>query len=112
MTDHDHHDHGDHRHDHEEIGHSERPGYYDVMETAVRELLIERGLIGADEIRRQIDGGMFGQTPVDGTRAIATVAGVSPAAGETVQLDLAMDEAHLFDKQGLAHHASAQGAVA
>ena len=49
---------------------------------------------------------------VDGTRAIATVAGVSPAAGETVQLDLAMDEAHLFDKQGLAHHASAQGAVA
>ena len=39
-------------------------------------------------------------------------AGVSPTAGETVQLDLAMDEAHLFDKQGLAHHASAQGAVA
>jgi multiple sugar transport system ATP-binding protein len=49
---------------------------------------------------------------VDGTRAIATVAGVSPVAGETVQLELAMDEAHLFDKQGLAHHASAQGAVA
>ena len=49
---------------------------------------------------------------VDGTRAIATVAGVSPAAGETVQLDLAMEEAHLFDKQGLAHHASAQGAAA
>jgi len=49
---------------------------------------------------------------VDGTRAIATVAGASPAAGELVQLDLVMDEAHLFDKQGLAHHAVAQGAAA
>jgi len=42
---------------------------------------------------------------VDGTRAIATVAGASPVAGESVQLSLAMEEAHLFDAQGRAHHA-------
>jgi multiple sugar transport system ATP-binding protein len=46
---------------------------------------------------------------VDGTRAIATVAGASPVAGEPVQLELAMEEAHLFDAQGRAHHALAQG---
>jgi multiple sugar transport system ATP-binding protein len=43
---------------------------------------------------------------VDGTRAIATVAGVSPAVGESVQLSLAMEEAHLFDGKGRAHHAT------
>lgn len=42
----------DHPHDHE---HDEPPGYYDVMETAVRELLIERGLIRSEEIRRQLE---------------------------------------------------------
>ena len=31
------------------------PGYYEIMETAVRELLIEKHLIGPDEIRRQIE---------------------------------------------------------
>ena len=31
------------------------PGYYEIMETAVRELLIEKRLIGPDEIRRQIE---------------------------------------------------------
>lgn len=42
----------DHPHDHE---HDEVPGYYDVMETAVRELLIEHGLIRPEEIRRQLE---------------------------------------------------------
>ena len=50
--DHDH-DH-DHAHPHAEISEG-RPGYYDIMETAVRELLIEKKLIRADEIRRQIE---------------------------------------------------------
>ena len=45
------HDHGDH-HEHPP---EERPGYYDRMETAIEELLIERHLIGPDEIRRQIE---------------------------------------------------------
>ena len=46
-----HHDH----HDHAEIDASGRPGYYDMLETAVRELLVEKKLIGPDEIRRQIE---------------------------------------------------------
>jgi len=45
----------DHDHPHAEIAQSGRPGYYDMLETAVRELLIERRLIGPDEIRRQIE---------------------------------------------------------
>ena len=45
----------EHDHPHAEIGQSERPGYYDMMETAVRELLIEKGLFEAGEIRRQIE---------------------------------------------------------
>ena len=48
----------DHHHDHDahaEIGSGARPGYYDMMETAIRELLVEKKLIGADEIRRQIE---------------------------------------------------------
>jgi nitrile hydratase alpha subunit len=42
-------------HDHSPISPDERPGYYDVMETAVRELLIGKGLITAGDIRRQIE---------------------------------------------------------
>ena len=72
MSDHDHeHDHHhDHNHDHPEISHDERPGYYDVMETALRELLIERGLIGADEIRRQIEV-LDSRTPALGAKVVA-----------------------------------------
>jgi hypothetical protein len=55
MSDHDH-DH-DHQHPHAEIIHAERPGYYDIMEAAVRELLIEKQLFGPEEIRRQSDEG-------------------------------------------------------
>lgn len=47
------HDH-DHGHDHDPIEEPE-PGYFEVMEIAVRELLVERKLIGAGEIRRQIE---------------------------------------------------------
>ena len=46
MSDHDH----DHLHDDDAP-----PGYYDVMETAVRELLIDHGLIRPEEIRRQLE---------------------------------------------------------
>ncbi len=31
------------------------PSYYEVMETSVRELLVEKQLIGADEIRRMLE---------------------------------------------------------
>src|SRR5277367_3061575 len=65
---HDHdHDHGDH---HAEIGQSSKPGYYDMLETAVRELLIERKMIGADEIRRQIEV-LESRTPALGAKVVA-----------------------------------------
>lgn len=65
--DHDH-DH-DHAHPHAEISEG-RPGYYDIMETAVRELLIEKKLIGADEIRRQIEV-LDSRSPALGAKVVA-----------------------------------------
>jgi nitrile hydratase len=65
---HDDHDHG-HDHPHAEIS-DDRPGYYDIMETAVRELLVERKLIGPDEIRRQIEV-LDSRTPALGAKVVA-----------------------------------------
>ncbi|MBN9435188.1 MAG: nitrile hydratase subunit alpha [Bosea sp.] len=48
-------DHHDHDHDHAAIEQVDRPGYYEVMETAIRELLIAKGLISAGDIRHQIE---------------------------------------------------------
>jgi len=59
-----------HHHSHTEIIDSGRPGYYEVMETAVRELLIEKHLIGPDEIRRQIEV-LDSRTPALGAKVIA-----------------------------------------
>jgi nitrile hydratase alpha subunit len=70
----------EHGHDHQphtEIRQSEPPGYYDVMETAVRELLVERKLIGPDEIRRQIEV-LDSRTPALGAKVVAR-AWVDPA---------------------------------
>ncbi|MBS7233440.1 nitrile hydratase subunit alpha [Flavobacterium psychroterrae] len=47
--------HHDHAHDHTPIIIQEKPGYYEILEISVRELLIEKGLIGADEVRKQIE---------------------------------------------------------
>jgi len=67
---HDHdHDH-DHDHPHAPITADEKPGYYDVMETAVRELLVERKLFGPDEIRRQIEV-LDSRTPALGAKVVA-----------------------------------------
>jgi hypothetical protein len=63
------HDHGQ-AHPHAEIGQSTLPGYYEIMEIAVRELLIERKVIGADEIRRQIEV-LDSRTPALGTKVVA-----------------------------------------
>jgi nitrile hydratase alpha subunit len=63
------HDH-DHDHSHAPITDDERPGYYDIMETAVRELLIEKKLFGADEIRRQIEV-LDSRTPALGAKVVA-----------------------------------------
>lgn len=63
------HDH-DHGQPHAEIAQTECPGHYDIMETAVRELLIEMGLFGADEIRRQIEV-LDSRTPALGAKVVA-----------------------------------------
>src|SRR5262249_6039267 len=71
------HDDRGHDHSHAEIGASGRPGYYDMMETAGRELLVEKQLIGADEIRRQIEV-LDSRTPALGAKVVAR-AWVDPA---------------------------------
>jgi nitrile hydratase len=66
-----HHDHDhDHDHPHAEISQTERPGFYDIMETAVRELLIEKKFFGADEIRHQIEL-LDSRTPALGAKVVA-----------------------------------------
>jgi nitrile hydratase len=68
--DHDHgHDH-DHDHSHASITRESEPGYYELMETAVRELLVERKLIDPDEIRRQIEV-LDSRTPALGAKVVA-----------------------------------------
>jgi nitrile hydratase alpha subunit len=60
-----------HPHNHTPIVASDdAPGYYEVMETAVRELLIEKQLIGPDEIRRQIEV-LDSRTPALGAKVVA-----------------------------------------
>jgi nitrile hydratase len=63
----------DHEHSHP---HPTRPdadealSYYQVMEIAVRELLIEKGVVSADDVRRQIEN-MDGRTPARGAAVVA-----------------------------------------
>jgi nitrile hydratase alpha subunit len=71
------HDHDGHDHPHAEIVGAERPGYYEIMETAVRELLIERRFFGADEIRRQLEV-LDSRPPALGAKVVAR-AWVDPA---------------------------------
>ena len=67
------HDHShDHEHDHSPI---ESPGdvppsYYEVMETSLRELLIEKQLIAPGEIRRQLEV-LDSRTPALGAKVVA-----------------------------------------
>ncbi|RUO98131.1 nitrile hydratase subunit alpha [Hyphomicrobium sp.] len=68
-TEHDH-DHNEHDHPHAEINQTEKPTYYDMLETAIRELLIERKLFEADEIRRQIEV-LDSRTPALGAKVVA-----------------------------------------
>jgi nitrile hydratase subunit alpha len=66
-----HHDHGDHAHPHPtRPDEPETLSYYQVMEIAVRELLIEKGVFTADEVRREIEK-MDARTPAVGARVVA-----------------------------------------
>jgi nitrile hydratase len=60
----------DHGHPHAEDSEAGQPGYFDVLETALEELLIERRLIAPGEIRRQIDV-LDSRTPALGAKVIA-----------------------------------------
>jgi nitrile hydratase alpha subunit len=60
----------DHDHEHAEIAHAARPQYYEVMETAIRELLIKKQMIAADEIRHQIEV-LDSRTPALGAKVVA-----------------------------------------
>ncbi|WP_367065883.1 nitrile hydratase subunit alpha [Oryzisolibacter sp. LB2S] len=75
----DHDDHGhDHKHPHRPSAPDLRPpGYYEIMEIAISELLAERKLIEPDEIRRQIEV-LDSRTPAQGARIVAR-AWVDPA---------------------------------
>lgn len=67
-----------HNHDHEVMGGSDdAPGYYELLEITVRELLIEKQLITFAEIRRQLDV-LDSRTPAMGARIVAR-AWVDPA---------------------------------
>ncbi len=75
MTPHDDHEHphGDghaHEHDHAPIEASGMPVYFDIMETAFQELMIEKGYIGADEIRHQIEV-LDSRNPALGAKVVA-----------------------------------------
>ncbi|HTY66849.1 MAG TPA: nitrile hydratase subunit alpha [Alphaproteobacteria bacterium] len=71
-----HHDHA-HGHDHKTHPHPKQPdledqplGYYQIMEIAVRELLIEKGIVTADEIRQALEV-IDSRTPAMGARMVA-----------------------------------------
>jgi len=68
-TPHNHHHHHDHAHPTLPDS-AERLGYYQRMEIAVRELLIEKGIVTADAIRRAIEA-MDARTPEQGARVVA-----------------------------------------
>jgi nitrile hydratase len=60
----------DHDHPHAEISETGQPEYFDLLETALEELLLERHLIAAGEIRRQIDV-LDSRTPALGAKVVA-----------------------------------------
>jgi nitrile hydratase len=66
----DHHDH-DHPHPHPtRPDHDDHLTYYQTMEVALRELLIEKGILSADEVRRQVED-MDSRTPARGAQVVA-----------------------------------------
>ena len=66
----------DHPHEHDHVHPPARPDtddtftYYKAMEVAVRELLIEKGVISADDVRRAIEA-MDARSPAQGARIVA-----------------------------------------
>ena len=85
---HDHHDHShhDHDHDHSLTFQPDHPDtVYDFMEMAIRELIIEKGLLTAKQIQEQIEA-MDGRTVRKGQELIAR-AWTDPAFKARLQAD-------------------------
>jgi nitrile hydratase len=76
------HDHHDHPHDEIVVP---PVSYYEILETALHELLVERGVIGADDVHRQIDV-LDSRTPALGARLVAK-AWIDPAFRERFVAD-------------------------
>lgn len=66
MHDHEH----DHDHDHPKDSDEPMPVYYEIMEIALRELLIEKKVFGPGEIRRQIEV-LDSRSPALGAKVVA-----------------------------------------
>jgi nitrile hydratase len=64
------HEHHDHDHAQHRPDRGDEPSYYRTLETAVRELLIEKGIVTADEIRAAVEA-MDARTPANGARVVA-----------------------------------------
>ena len=60
----------DHDHTHPEADPDAAPGYFEIMETAIRELLIDKKIIKSREIRRQIEV-IDSRTPALGAKVVA-----------------------------------------
>src|SRR5579864_1407203 len=96
----------DHEHDHRHdigAGEDERLTHYQVMEVALRELLIAKGIVTADDIRRAIEA-MDARTPAQGARVVAR-AWTDPAykarlladgTAAVRELGIEMDATHLI----------------
>ncbi|WP_119458259.1 nitrile hydratase subunit alpha [Rhodospirillaceae bacterium SYSU D60014] len=68
----------EHNHPHETLPDQDGPlSYYQRMEAAVRELLVEKGVLAAAEIREAVEA-MDARSPADGARVVAR-AWVDPA---------------------------------
>jgi nitrile hydratase len=92
MTGHTHHDHDhDHDHDHHDHSHPTQPDfdgpltYHQRLEIAVRELMIEKGILSADEVRRTVEA-MDARSPAGGARVVAR-AWTSPAYKQLLMTD-------------------------
>ena len=55
---------------HAAISHDDAPEYYEILEISVRELLIEHGLIGPEEVRNQIEL-LDSRSPALGAKLVA-----------------------------------------
>jgi len=90
MSTHTHHDH-DHDHDHHDHSHPTEPdidgplSYHQKLEIAVRELMIEKGILSADEVRRTVEA-MDARSPAGGAKVVAR-AWADPAYKQLLMTD-------------------------